>query len=667
MNEEMLKRRNRYSGQNIRYVKNEKKATINFNLNELNTFCAYAVTINNMKIKKKNLFNMRNLFYSIDLERYKMSDDLYNRAIFIRRAMDARLNQGLEDPNLIISAVNGGMGEDDLVDRLNFINITFTDGELDYINNTISSCLQYIYIYENVDDTIKACTDFKAEDFDNKAQAAKNYSRVITKAYTDLMNVTTSNDDELTFSLREDKLEPSLTVVKDQLSNPSLKLRTCIKGMNEMLGGGFEGSRIYMFLGLAGVGKSMTMLNLAYQMKKANKDYTTKDPDKIPAIVYLTMENTVRETIQRLYEMIVGQDKDMSKLSVQDIVNLLKSEGELYLSSESPIDIIIKYKPNNSVDTNYLYELDEELQFEGYEMICLIQDHIKRIRPVNRRNDIRLDLGEVVNEMKVFAQLKDIPVITVSHINREGSRKVEEASRVGRQNITKLLGRSTVGESMLMIDNLDGAYVIGKEKGVDGDIYLGINRIKERYKCTDESKYITIPYEKNNDIRLKEDLFTTENIVDVTKKKNIKKEMTTIDFAFEEDVRSRPDMFYTKYKDTPKSRLNITIPESQTMVRHFVRFRYEYRFEHLHEIVDKINALPKGPNLIGRQLDLFEKIMNPHNLDGKEVNIYGMNDGLTTPEGKHVVWRCFSDKAYKKYMQSGENPYYQGGYKPKKE
>ena len=80
----MLKRRNRYSGQNIRYVKNEKKATINFNLNELNTFCAYAVTINNMKIKKKNLFNMRNLFYSIDLERYKMSDDLYNRAIFMR-------------------------------------------------------------------------------------------------------------------------------------------------------------------------------------------------------------------------------------------------------------------------------------------------------------------------------------------------------------------------------------------------------------------------------------------------------------------------------------------------------------------------------------------------------------------------------------------------------
>ena len=70
-----------------------------------------------------------------------------------------------------------------------------------------------------------------------------------------------------------------------------------MQGLNEMVGGGFESGRVYMLLGITGIGKSISLLNLVYQLKRYNRNYKTKDPTKTPCIVLLTMENTVVETI----------------------------------------------------------------------------------------------------------------------------------------------------------------------------------------------------------------------------------------------------------------------------------------------------------------------------------------------------------------------------------
>ena len=38
-----------------------------------------------------------------------------------------------------------------------------------------------------------------------------------------------------------------------------------MQGFNELIGGGFESGRVYMLLGVAGIGKSMTLLNFINQ------------------------------------------------------------------------------------------------------------------------------------------------------------------------------------------------------------------------------------------------------------------------------------------------------------------------------------------------------------------------------------------------------------------
>ena len=249
----------------------------------------------------------------------------------------------------------------------------------------------------------------------------------------------------------------------------------------------------------------MTLINLAYQLKKYNKGYKTKDPTKRPCIVYLTQENTVTETIQRLFQICTGEEFAKQE-SPEAAINKLRVEGELYLSDESPIDLIIKYKPNKSVDNGYLYTLVEDREDEGYEVITLLQDHAKRIRSTERNPDVRLELGDVINEMKTFAMIKDIPVISNSHLNRDGARTIDANSGKSKADLTRMLGKSNIGESLLMLDNVDFACIINNEYDSAGQKYMVFKEIKTRIKTFRD--YICQPFDINNEIKLIEDYYS---------------------------------------------------------------------------------------------------------------------------------------------------------------
>ena len=239
-------------------------------------------------------------------------------------------------------------------------------------------------------------------------------------------------------------------------------------------------------------------------MKKYNKGFKPKDPTKIPCIVYLTMENTVTETVDRLFKISTGMD--IRDTTPEEAERILRTTGELYLTEDSPIDLIIKYQPNRSVDTGYLYTLVEDLEDEGYEVICMIQDHVKRIRSVNNNPDVRLELGDVINEMKTFAILKDIPMITVSHLNREGARIIDSGTSTRtKSDLTRLLGKSNIGESLLMLDNVDYGGILNVEYDIDGMKYMAFKNIKQRFGSMRD--YIAQPFSADNDIKLIEDVF----------------------------------------------------------------------------------------------------------------------------------------------------------------
>jgi hypothetical protein len=494
-----IERRKKYLNSGKTVDKSGKIIDINFDLNSLNLMCSYVLS-ENKNIRRSHLINMRNLFAILNMELYVNDIEKMKRVNFIKKGLEAKLLQNLKDPIIVLKYINGGIIDDDVIDINNFT--LLSNDELDWINQTISESLKYAFIFNDIDRMIDICTRFKAANYSSRSAIVSEFEALITEIQSKFRRVKVEASYETTFTLRPGAFEEVVTDIHEQLSNLSRRLVCGMQGVNEMTGGGFESGRVYMLFGGTGVGKSLTLLNLAQQIKKYNKGFRAKDPTKIPAIVILTQENTVRESVERLFNMMIG-GQEITNFSSEEVINLLRTEGELYLSDESPIDIIIKYMPDKSIDTGYLYTMTEDLEDEGYEVICLIQDHVKRIRSVYSHPDIRLELGAVVNEFKTYASIKDIPVISNSHLNRDGAKTLDSASQGNKADLTRMLGRANIGESMLMLDNLDGGYIINVEYDSNGNKYMVFSAIKSRVKAG--RSYICQPFVNGNGAKLVED------------------------------------------------------------------------------------------------------------------------------------------------------------------
>ena len=498
-----IERRQKYSGQGRTSVFTQKRLPINFDLASLNLMCNYILT-DNRNIKRSQYINLRNLMDLLDMNKYINDQEKYKRVIFIKKGLEARLVKGLTNPVAISKYINGGILDDDIIDINSFVGMS--NQEIDWINETVSNSLKSSFIYEDVDKALDLFTRFKAADYKSISILTSEIEQFIIDMNNKFRKAKVQQSTDRTFSLNPDSLRSIIQDTWSEITSPYRKIITGMQGFNQLIGGGFENTRVYLLLGLTGTGKSLTLLNIAYQLKKYNKGFKAKDPTKKPCIVYLTMENTVTETVQRLFQIATGGN--MADYSVDDIINMLLTTGELYLTDESPVDLIIKFRPNRSEDTGYLYTLTEDLEDEGYEVICMIQDHVQRIRAASGNQDIRLELGDVINEMKIFAQIKDIPVITNSHLNRDGARVIDNSVGTGhnKADLTRMLGKSNVGESLLLLDNVDFACILNREFDSENNQYMVFKNIKTRIKTLRD--YICQPFAPDNDIKLIEDFYS---------------------------------------------------------------------------------------------------------------------------------------------------------------
>lgn len=498
----IISTRNRVKGRGKKYVKTSKKIPLNFDLSSLDLLCNFVLS-ENRNIRRMQFINLRNLMELIDMEKYISDQERYKRVLFIKKGLEARLERNLNDKVMIMKYINGGFLDSDIIDISNFKDMN--NAEIDWINETVSSALKYSFIYERTDSMIDLWQRFKSADYRSVSGIVAEIEGATAELNTLFRKAKAETVSERVFSLTPETMEAVITDSWQEVTSSYRKLVTGMQGFNQLIGGGFENTRVYMLLGLTGVGKSMTLINIAYQLKKYNKGYRTKDPTKRPCIVVLTMENTVTETIQRLFQICTGEDFSKQS-SPEEAIQKMRIEGELYLTDESPIDIIIKFKPNKSEDTSYLYTLVEDLEDEGYECIAVVQDHAKRIRSTERNPDVRLELGDIINELKTFAMLKDIPVITNSHLNRDGARTIDANATKSKADLTRLLGKSNIGESMLMLDNIDYACIINTEYDSENHKYMVFKEIKTRVKTFRD--YICQPFDIQNEIKLVEDFYS---------------------------------------------------------------------------------------------------------------------------------------------------------------
>lgn len=468
-----------------------------FDINTLDFYCRYIVSANqNIRVSGLNL--VKELFSRVDPSSYGNDIERVKRIEFIKRGLDARLVKKLTNRDMIIQYINGGILDEPLLDTNSMEEIS--DEVLAYLNEQAGELVKSYFVDGSYEKILQLSTDLKNANYSRRSEVVHQIQSLVAELNMQFNKMDDAYSTPM-FTLVPGEFETAMSDIHARETSPSRILRTGMTGLNIMLDGGFQASRVYIIFAQAAGGKSFTMLDLAMQIKKYNKDYIPHDPTKIPTILFLTMENSEDENVSRMMNMASG--KNLSDCSLDDSIQAFRMNG-LGFSETDPIDIVMVYKPNLSINTDYLYTLVDKLRELGRETICVFQDHIKRIRPVNKRNDLRLDLGEIVNEFKAFANATGIPVITDSHLNREASRTLDDSSQNNKKDLIRSLGSFNVSESYLMIDNCDFGVIINKEMDSNENMYMGFKVIKTRTKCDLELMYQ--PYVPENPVKLVEDI-----------------------------------------------------------------------------------------------------------------------------------------------------------------
>lgn len=485
----------------------ENKSKVKFDLKTLNWFCEYALS-ENQSIQMSGLTNLRSLLRRANPELYSNEPELLARYNFCMDVLNAKIDKKLTKREYYVADAMGVVGNKyPTINPNDFPELNTRDASW-IATNVIGQFLDTADMIDISEELKTACITLNTSDASSLQENSDKLQKLIVDANNKLRkNKVSINDlNSINVSDPDEKVDEIMNTIR----SPSHVLKTGMQAFNKILGGGFEGGRVYSMFGLAGEGKSTLLKNLAYQVALRNKGYSCRDKTKKPCIIYLSMENQPVEEYQTMYNIAGYTEnlKDPNGPSIEEVKRRMSNSG-WGANAPGDINVWLEYAPINSVDTSYLYTLIAKYEDQGYETIAIFQDYIKRIRPVNGNTmDERFRLGNIINEFKNIAVDKNIPIITASQLNREAARSVDDARRNSKfDTMMNSIGRANIGESSLIDENLDATILIAPcEK--DETKYLGIKITKHRYRVDIDigATRFYQPFVQGNPVKLVEDI-----------------------------------------------------------------------------------------------------------------------------------------------------------------
>jgi hypothetical protein len=469
---------------------------------------------NNKHRSTKFIRNANNLFTKIiDVP---TEDNMGDRiAILLIRNICEALMDGVVITELVIERCKNHHTYNDAMDILMKYCINksndLSQSECGSISKIIDDRMMYITVASKKEALISALDNI---DIINNPKGHAELSKKLVKVSNEILNLKrnlNSLESNTKFSIAD---EDSWNNITDQvitsLTSRNRIFRTGIKRLNSMLSPGLEGTRLYMFIAPPKSYKSVLLEKIALDIKMYNEPIICKDPTKIPTILYITMENTEQETYDRLFSMITGDS--IANYSRVEALKQLKRHGFTFDSAEHNVNIIIEYCKYRSISTDDLYDRIKQAKDEGYEIVALVLDYIKRIRPsIPDNNSEKVENARVMNELKAICVEENIPGISAAQINRNGANKLEEAAQKGQADNLKLLSGGDVGTAYEVIETADCSILLSPcykpgttEKYVE--FKLAARRSTDSTDPYADMKYFVHPLNQNMKIQLVDDV-----------------------------------------------------------------------------------------------------------------------------------------------------------------
>lgn len=484
-----------------------KKVPIRFDISLLNLLVGYLFKTDSRQITRKALNNLNKLFQIIDENVYTNNDKMEARFYFIKRVLNARLVHGMENEDMIVNFCRTDTYNEEIEDIIrglpSYKRINFE--EIRQLNKIIQDRLDYAYVLNLTPALYNAAEKLDSGEY----ESFKEINDEIIAICTELIKETRKHkvlEDTDSINFDDENVDDAVMDIANKLKDPSTILQTGIRFLNKILAPGYMSKRLYVYMGLPAGFKSGILLKTARDIKRYNRHIMPKNPRKKKTVLFITMENTVEETVERLFNMTITTE-DIRGFTAKQIVKMIKDSGEFLYTDAEDTNIIIKYFPNRSIDTSDLYTIIDDVEDEGYEVIALILDYIKRIRPHEKGVDEKQELKNVTNELKSLAIDKNIPVITAHQLNRAAASTIDAAMQSNKEDLAKFVGRGNVGGAWEVQENSDWCCIINVEqKRSTGQYYLTFKRTKIRYRDPNDLGYFNHPFEISNRIKLIDDI-----------------------------------------------------------------------------------------------------------------------------------------------------------------
>jgi len=491
----------------IKVSKKIDKIPISIDLTELDLICAYVLNTETAYITYATLSNIKNLFDLIDMRFYETHEPKMARVHFIKEALKLRIDEKIGHrkvvQSMILNRVPGKyrhiIDNDIMPDAKNMM---LSKEEIRAINTSIVDLLINGYVLRYKNDILRIIEKIESGNYDYLKNVNNEFEVVLNNLQNEIRNSKAYIHENTVLTL--DNMENVVTAAAERLKSSKNKLNVGIQYWNRMLSNGYEASRVYIYAALTGIGKSNILLNSLVQIRNNNMFIKTKDPTKKPTILFITQENNLDETIERLFNITVCTD-DIRDFTKTEIVHKLKTEGGFKIE-DGKMNINVRYYGNREISTGDIYGIIEDIEKTGYEVVSLIHDYIYRIRSMENHNEFRLELGAVTNEFGNIAKFYGIPVITATQLTRKASEILQEAISQGKLDVTQMIADNHVAEAWLMVNNTDALIAVHKEFDLEGQSYYVFKRLKMRGRpLPNDIPYFAHPIE-NNGINLKEDM-----------------------------------------------------------------------------------------------------------------------------------------------------------------
>jgi len=269
-----------------------------------------------------------------------------------------------------------------------------------------------------------------------------NYESTIKLMYSKIIEYNRASSIEATSSLDlvKDDFNPMLEKIIEKYDRKN----TTPTGYNILddyvFNGGFERSRLYIFAGTAGSGKSTFMGNLIVNSARKSSFMYDQEEDNGSGInkvyIYVTMENTIEEAFMRIYQSLYNKKTPEVLNDIISGVDIRKMIVDEFAKNNATI--IMKYfKPGTVSCTDLMVTLDDAIEEYGQLSIKgLYVDYLDILRNDTRYDIKWMEIGEIALSLKLLAVDYNIPVITPTHLDR-GAYSAENIKSVSLGNIAK--------------------------------------------------------------------------------------------------------------------------------------------------------------------------------------------------------------------------------------